>query len=65
MKREWQNPIVIQSSFTLGASVQGLVNSIYYGAKREVRLRFWVLIKNLIMGWARNNEEKNTLIVSK
>jgi len=61
---EWQNPIIFQSAFTLGASIQGLMNSIYYVAKREVRLRVWVLIKNLASGSANPNEETRTLIVA-
>jgi len=52
----WQNPIAIQSSFTFGASLQGLLNSIYYLAKRNVRLRFWVFIKKLPTLCKSNNE---------
>jgi len=61
---EWQNPIIFQSAFTLGASIQGLMNSIYYVAKRELRLRVWVLIKNLASVSANPNEETRTLIVA-
>jgi len=64
LNREWQNPIIIHSSFTVGASIQGLLNSVYYFAKRDVRLRFWVLIKNHSSVCVNTNEELRTLIVA-
>jgi len=60
--REQQNPIIIQCSFTLGASLQSILNSIYYMAKRDVRLRFWVLIKKFPRAFIHNNEDTKTLI---
>jgi len=62
---ERQNPIIIQSSFTFGASLQGLFNSIYYLAKKEVRLRVWVLLKGLPNVWINNNQETEILLVQK
>jgi len=59
---QWQNPVIIQISFTLGASFHGLLNSIYYVAKRDVRLRFWILIKNLICIHINKHAESRRLI---
>jgi len=58
---DWLNPVAIQSSFAIGASLQGLLNSIYYLAKRNVRLRFWVFIKKL-PSLCKNNDETTGLI---
>jgi len=59
---QWQNPIIIQSSFTLGASIQGVLNTIYYVSIRDVRLRFWVLIKKVPSTHAASKEENRKLI---
>jgi len=45
---EWKSPIIIQTSFTVGASFQGILNCIYFLTKRDVRLRYWVLSKKML-----------------
>jgi len=60
---EWQNPIIIQSSFTLGSSMQGLLNSIYYVAIRAVRLRFWVLFKHITSIFVKKGEARPLISV--
>jgi len=42
---QWHNPIVLQCCFGFGSSMQGMLNGIYYMFKREVRQRFWYLLR--------------------
>jgi len=60
---EWQNPIIIQSSFTFGASLQGLFNSIYYLAKKEVRLQVQALLKPLPNVGINDNEDSSEILL--